>query len=247
MNTSLIGSWALTRLAEVPWGLGLAGRLTALLILAWLGHIVLSRRNPRWRVLLWRSFAVAVAMIAVLSAAPPFVIWRVPRTDAIVVQEVPDPIIAPFAIPQASRDARSSPFLDRRASVVGLPPGFEGGTQSREGSAPKSKNHAETRLSFGSWLLAIWLAGVVVMAARLGLCLWGLSRLIGRSARRPTWIALESRAVAKAVGCRRAIRVVESAEVPTPCLTGLSRPILLLPGTNCEENDRAELRAILDP
>jgi beta-lactamase regulating signal transducer with metallopeptidase domain len=216
-----------------------------LLILAWLGHIVLSKPNPRWRVLLWRSVAVGVAMIAVLSAAPPVVIWRVPRADAMVVQEVSGPIIAPFALPSAPPAARPSLSLDRRTSGLGLPTGFEGGKQSVERSALIAQKQAETRLSFASWLLAIWLAGVGVMAARLGLSLWGLSKVIGRSAPVPAWIVEESRAVAKAVGCRRAIRVVESAEVPTPCLSGLSRPILLLPGTNCEENDRVELRAIL--
>ena len=59
MNTSSVVLW----LAEVPWGYSLAGRWTALLILAWGVHVALAGRNPRWRVLLWRSAAVGLATI----------------------------------------------------------------------------------------------------------------------------------------------------------------------------------------
>jgi peroxiredoxin len=61
MNASSVVSW----LAEVSWGYNLAGRWTALLILAWVVHAALAGRNPRWRVLLWRSAAVGLATVKV--------------------------------------------------------------------------------------------------------------------------------------------------------------------------------------
>jgi len=74
MNTSSLALW----LAEVPWGYALAGRWTALLILAWLAHLVLAKRDPRWRVLVWRSAAAGLATIVILTVAPPIVTWRLP-------------------------------------------------------------------------------------------------------------------------------------------------------------------------
>jgi beta-lactamase regulating signal transducer with metallopeptidase domain/peroxiredoxin len=102
-----------------------------------------------------------------------------------------------------------------------------------------------TRPSLGSCLLAIWLLGVAVMAFRLGLSLWRVSRIVGRSREVPARVIEECRAVAAALGCRQAVRVVQTAEVAAPCLTGLFQPWLLLPEANCEETDRADLRAIL--
>ena len=49
---------------------------TAVLALAWLAHGMLVGRNPRWRVALWRSAIVGLAMVAVLSAAPPIVTYQ---------------------------------------------------------------------------------------------------------------------------------------------------------------------------
>ena len=83
------------------------------------------------------------------------------------------------------------------------------------------------------------------MAVRLGLSVWRVSRIVRRSTEVPARVIEECRAVAEALGCRQAVRVVQSAEVPAPCLTGLFRPWLLLPEANCEETDRADLRAIL--
>ena len=99
--------------------------------------------------------------------------------------------------------------------------------------------------SLGSCLLAIWLLGVTLMAFRLGLSLWRVSRIVRRSGEVPARVIEECRDVAAALGCRQAVRAVQSAEVPAPCLTGLFQPWLLLPEANCAETHRADLRAIL--
>ncbi len=58
-----------------------------MLAVAWLAHGMLAGRNPRWRVALWRSAVVGVAMVAVLSAAPPIVKYHV-VTDGEAAVEV---------------------------------------------------------------------------------------------------------------------------------------------------------------
>ena len=58
------------------------GKATALLALAWAVHAALAGKNPQWRVGLWRSVTVGLAVICGLVLAPPFLIWRLERSDA---------------------------------------------------------------------------------------------------------------------------------------------------------------------
>src|SRR3954465_783829 len=46
---------------------------TVVLAMSWLAHGLLARRNPRWRVALWRGALVAVVLVPLLSSAPPIV------------------------------------------------------------------------------------------------------------------------------------------------------------------------------
>src|SRR5271163_334302 len=76
---------------------------TTVLALAWLAHGMLAGRNPRWRVALWRSAVVGIALVAVLSLAPPIVTYptvpreppamdvarTVPTAPAVEVREAP--------------------------------------------------------------------------------------------------------------------------------------------------------------
>src|SRR5262249_43831244 len=50
---------------------------------------------------------------------------------------------------------------------------------------------------------------------------------------------------AEHLGCRRAVRVRRTADVATPCLAGVWRPVLLLPERACEDLGCDDLRAIL--
>ena len=56
---------------------------TAVLALAWLAWAAcLVGRNPRWRVALWRSSIVGLAMVAALSVAPPIVTYQSVARDS---------------------------------------------------------------------------------------------------------------------------------------------------------------------
>jgi beta-lactamase regulating signal transducer with metallopeptidase domain len=241
MNTSSVVLW----LADVPWGYSLAGRWTALLVLAWLVHGALATRNPRWRVLMWRSAAVGLATIVLLTAAPPLVSWRLPRVEWIIVPEASSASVVPVADSLPVLHEGPARIADHRTAAAGAQRRSESAQRSMEVPALPPRKAAITAPSLGACLLAIWLSGVAVMAVTLGLCVWRVSRIVRRSAEVPPGVIEECRAVALALGCRQTVRVVKSAEVPTPCLTGLFRPRLLLPAGNCQETNRADLRAIL--
>ncbi len=240
MNTSSVALW----LAEIPWGFSLAGRWTALLVLAWVVHGALGGRNPRWRVLLWRSAAVGLATIVLLTAAPPFVTWRLPRAESVIVQQASWKSDVPLSHSLPVLLERPAPFADRQTTAEPHRR-LESAERSSGGTAVALSKAAMTAPSLGSCLLAIWLLGAAVMAVRLGLCVWRVSRIVRRSRAVPPRVIEECRAVAATLGCRQAVRVVQTAEVPAPCLTGLFQPWLLLPEANCEETDRADLRSIL--
>ena len=241
MNTTSVVFW----LAELPWGYGLAGRWTALLILAWVAHLVLAKRDPRWRVLVWRSAAVGLATIAILTVVPPIVTWRLPRADSIVAQAASPASVVPPAAPLPALWERLAQVADLQTPTPALARRSEIAKRSSGSSAIPPRKALLTRSNLGACLLAIWLLGVAVMAFRLGLCVWRVSRIVRRSTEVPATVIEECRAVADALGCRQDVRVVQTAEVPAPCLTGLFQSWLLLPKANCEVTNRADLQAIL--
>jgi beta-lactamase regulating signal transducer with metallopeptidase domain/protocatechuate 3,4-dioxygenase beta subunit len=241
MNTSYVVLWV----AEAPWGYALAGRWTALLILAWAAHLVLANRDPRWRVLLWRSAAVGLATIVILTATPPIVTWRLPRAESIVVPVASSESVVPLADPLPVLGETPAQVVDLQTSTAGPHRRSESAKRSSGGPAVALRKAAMTGPSLGSCLLAIWLLGVAVGVFRLGLCLWRVSRIVRRSTQVPATVIEECRAVAAALGCRQAVRVVQTPEVPAPCLTGLFRPWLLLAERNCQETNQTDLRAIL--
>ncbi len=88
---------------------------------------------------------------------------------------------------------------------------------------------------------SIWLAGVIILTARLILASLALDRLVRRSADAPEDIARECREIAEHLGCTRTVRVIRSPDVATPCLAGIVRPVLLLP----DREGQDDLPAIL--
>jgi beta-lactamase regulating signal transducer with metallopeptidase domain/thiol-disulfide isomerase/thioredoxin len=243
---SLPSNWAglLASPVDAPVELVLIAKWTLLLALTWLAHSALARCNPRWRVALWRGAVLGVGLVAALAAAPPIV--RVstnpnpPRVLAERHEEVgerprlepaPPAVVAPATEPPGSlRRETVAPFAPTLHSPapVAVPDPVE---------SPRALHLAQ------SWALRIWLAGVVLLAVRLVLAGLALDRLVRRSSAASDGLVQESRAIAQRLGCTRTVRVIRSAEVATPCLAGLVRPVLLLPERLSQGQD--DLRAIL--
>jgi len=58
---------ALTKiLVDLPPLVSILLKITVLLGLGWTLHFLLARRNPRWRVLLWRAVVAGVALVPIL-------------------------------------------------------------------------------------------------------------------------------------------------------------------------------------
>ena len=66
-------------LAKMPPAIDAIVKVSLILTLGWLLHGALARRNPRWRVLLWRVAAVGAALVPLLGLVMPRLKVAVPR------------------------------------------------------------------------------------------------------------------------------------------------------------------------
>lgn len=80
-------------------------------------------------------------------------------------------------------------------------------------------------------VVAIWLAGVIVLSSRL-LVSWARARRLAHGAVEASaqWQRIASR-LSDALGLRRAVRLVESAAVEVPSVIGSLRPVILIPAS----------------
>jgi beta-lactamase regulating signal transducer with metallopeptidase domain/peroxiredoxin len=225
-------------------GLVLIVKWTAVLALAWLVHGMLVGRNPRWRVALWRSTVVGLALVAVLSAVPPFMTYHLlPRDEPLaeVVQTIPT---------AAAVEARRAPEVvpvREQVEAIRSAPSFAPSivTVSHSAPTPAKSQGFRWEARIVPWLWSIWLAGVLLLTARLILGSLALARVVRRSSAVPDVIVGECRVIAERLGCRGPVGFRQTSDVATPCLAGLRRPVLLLPECECDSVRPDDLRAIL--
>ena len=232
------------------------------LALAWLAHAMLSRRNPRWRVVLWRACVVGLALVVVLSAVPPIVTYHLlaarPAFDR--VRADGNPFVArrgPWrsggrhgSVSGGNRLVASPSGADPSHPRSDFPTGVAGaaaGTGGKPPGVPGQDQGIRWGAGIVSWLWSIWLAGVLVLTARLILGSLGLARIVRRSSDAPDAIArgMPRRSPSAWDVDRIGPARLDVRDVATPCLAGLWRPVLLLPERECEEVRPDDLRAIL--
>ena len=199
---------------------------------------------------------IGVVLIAALSLAPPIVKYPVtPRGPAVVDLDrgIPTTPVRPDrGSPEAIAARAPTGEIDARPAsspVAGIA-GVTNLVLASRRAEPGPPVPDEGRGSPGDvraveWFGWIWLAGVLVLTARLIRGTMSLAVLVQRSADVPESIDRECRAIADGLGCVGAVPVRRSEHVMTPCLTGIWRPILLLPDRECRDIERDDLRAIL--
>ncbi|MCX7045418.1 MAG: M56 family metallopeptidase [Candidatus Sumerlaeota bacterium] len=241
-------------LALAPAGVLLIAKAILILALGWLLHGIFSRANPRWRVLLWR-------MVTVGLAALPLTLWvnlpirlrpSVPRATAALSL-----VAAPYpATPSSSEPMAPQPIL---SSGVGpnssAEPAQNGIAQSTFNSTASKSNSAGAPsgaafIARMGWLLpglglALWLVVAFLLLMRWFAGMARLRLLIARhSTAAPAELNVLSERVAVGLKCRSA-NVRLSARVSTPVISGILRPVLLLPPRMAEASYRGELAGII--
>ena len=160
-------------------------------------------------------------------------------------------VIAPVAVPilPAARAPQTLPVVQSAAPSV--PAGTAPAAVSSGGTVPHLDTsqfpHTETttaRPTAFFCLFALWAAGVfagLCLAARQGV---QLRRLV-RAASPALLPGLDAVALTQTICLRRAPKVLQSASVAAPCVTGLLRPVILLPPGLADGLSPDELRLAL--
>ncbi len=238
----------LARLPDASIGLILVIKWTAVLALAWLSHGMLAGRNPRWRVALWRTAIIGLAMVTFLSAAPPIVTYQSDDQDSPSVefaQTVPSVSAIEGRGGAVSTLGKEPTVPIRLVAAVATSTVTNRSDEPAPAPASVGARGLRSRSGLVSLLWSIWLTGVFVLTTRLSVGSLGLARFVRRSSAVPDSIDRECQIIADRLGCRRAVRVRRTSAVATPCLAGLWHPVVLLPERECEAVRPDELRAIL--
>lgn len=223
-----------------------------LLGLAFTAVVVLRRASAATRHAVWSAALAGVVILPVLSLTLPS--WRVtvPGADRLpaMLKRAGEParaldvIVTPAVTAVPSGDARSTPFPSSAPTTTrvrhdaDVPPSLaamaaslaqapaSGPVDVRYEAAPQRSDWSVAQL-----LAALWVAGVV--AALLPLCL-GVVQLwrIARTTRDVDSDVLDDFAagLARSLGIRRVVRLVEGAPHSAPMTWGTFRPVIMLPG-----------------
>src|SRR5881296_805263 len=216
---------------------------------------------------LWQCELAAVALALLLAIVPArsariryalatatlVLTLALPLTTAVRVGEAspatPGNGLATSAV--ASRPASDATPAAQAAS----PEGAMVAQETPRGYAPTTPAIAALRLASRSrtalepvlpWIVALWLAGVLVLSARLA---WGwiATRRLGAMGTRPAPVACVEALERLAARLRvsRPVRVLESAVLQVPAVLGLVRPVILVPASALTGLTPLQLDALL--
>lgn len=234
------------------WRASWQASILVLLVLLAQG-LTAQRLSPAWRSALW--LLVVVRLLLPVTPSSGWSVFNLTGRLAPSLSAAPDPIapgdaIASLEVPVSEWNAMSEE--PRSEPVSGwTPPGAnEEGLIAREWPVAPAQTLPETagRRSSVGWLAVtfwVWLAGVVLLSARLA---WGTANLARRTrcespVRDPGALALleECRAI---MGTRVRLKLAETDQVDSPALFGFWRLNLLLPPGTLRHLNRAELRYV---
>ncbi len=197
-------------------------KVTLVLAGAALAAVVLGRASAATRHLVWSLALASAVVIPVLSFALPR--WQLP-----IVTLTAD---AAPAVP-ASDDVPSAPPLSRRTRAI--EPASPASATVAHNAAPGATSTVSNRfvlprISLTNALLAIWVAGVVAVLARLLLGLVAVQWMSRRTVRviDAPWLPLAEE-LADDLGITRRLTFLESARASMPMAAGVFSPAVLMP------------------
>ncbi len=219
---------AMQRLADV-WGpvmLTVVWQAALLAVLVLACERVLRVTQARARHSLWW-----IVLVAPLVLAPARLVLE--RSAARVTVPAPQPMVRAVEFAQSLAPTALQPRVGREAPAL-APAARRAGTRTR------------SRIPLSAALMAVWLVGCTVVAARLLLGHRSLRSMIAAS--RPVDDAEASElldALCAEAGVRRKVALRSTAELSAPLLYGLRWPAVLIPQEWLDSLSPADLRAVL--
>lgn len=249
-------------------------RVSLVFLVAWLCHWLLSRWNPRWRIVLWRATCVALLGVLLHSTQSPLCTLAILPAEN---QSIELPLPTARRLEQSLIDksnvekqaAEKEGQVKTSARSVGRPPAATAPTPAVLTQAESRPARVDTshevalevapplddipapgeadRVSAANWtvwLWAIWAAGALVGIIRFSVGLISLRRMRATSTPAASWIRAEVAALADLLLKGKNIEVLQSTRIQSPSCAGFWKPVIFLPSTQ-SLSDRREVRAIL--
>lgn len=216
-----------SELVEIPAPLWALVKVTLALALAWAVHLTLGRRNPRWRVLLWRMALTSLLVLPMLNLVSYLEIpidvlaWGSPRTVAAPSDDGSRPAMA---------SARNEPM--RNATPTG----------SMASGATILASPGMHRIATA--VLILWAMGALIMMVRILRVRGELGRRLKSSRSAPIEMEKLLNHVARELADSRAVKVRRSSEFSSPCLVGFFEPTIVIPDRLIDSLGEKDLRAI---
>ena len=219
--TTFLGS-----LTELPTAVIVLFKMTVLLGAGWILHFALFRRNPRWRVLVWRGVTAGMILLPVGELLLP----------KLQIAVAPRPVLEE----PAARVVEHEPVTAVQPETYVAPVASE-----PVGDTPKSfsvllwaKRHIPFLLLTGWGLIGLTLAVRVLCVTRR------VRRVIRSSEPAPEGIRLLMEKVAEDLRCRARVDLRVTDGLGSPFLAGVIRPVLVLPERLTDERHAGELPAV---
>ncbi len=236
----MIPAW-IEALSDLPFIPDTLLKMSLLLAMGWIVHFALGRRNPRWRVAVWRGVAVGVVVLPVLGLVLPEV------RLGVVPAEEPEPVLVPIQ--------RGAPRVGFAATSVVGGSGWTAVTVPVAQTPPvnKAPSIAPSRVGAVAWvrshcaylLSSAWAAVAVVLAVFAAKANARSRRVIRSSRPGPEWAQRMLESITRDLKCSRKIELRCSAEVCSPLLTGIFKPCIVLPESMVAGDSSEDLRGVL--
>lgn len=213
-------------------------KVTLLLGLAWLAHLLMKRMNPQWHIYLWRFVSMGVVLLLITTGfnlipvlkielpSTPITTESIIEDSANVIQTVlPEGIEQTFLEDTATPLQPISPLLATSTIVPQTP--------------------EPSPVSLQSILTAIWACGALFILGRMAFGSWRLRSLIANTEEPPLDVAQLGRQIEQQMGLRQHVTLKISASISSPIVLSQRKPVQVLPAYLCAKEHRSKLTAIL--
>ena len=215
-------------------------KATFLLSVAWAVHYALLKVNPRWRVMLWRCVLLALIIL-------PLAEFQLPKVPLEILSNAKSEELPLQAINQEDAPAR---LVERE----GILPSNHRSTDIAS-ALPKaiSSSFKQSPKAFGVLLkeystiilLSIWAVIAGVLLLRIFFAWRGIKKQLIDSRAAPESIQVLFREVSGKTQCRQKIELRMSPKFNTPFLTGVFKPVIVIPEKMTQSDMATNLSGIL--
>ncbi len=231
-------------------------KVTVVLTVAWMTHMMLRRRNPGWRILIWRISGIGLFGVAILSFNTPFYTMRL--LPAISVKPAARNSVA-STISSTSPTGRDvgksqSAAIDQISSDHQVPTNrhqFAGDptgaivSSIEEPTVLESQHFPLPSWGLPMWTLLTWSTGVFLGLFRLLVGIERMAKIRRRSIVVPDWVVSEFVRINSCGLSAHRVQVLQTKGVTAPCSVGLWYKSILLPSAMCDKTRVSEIRATL--